>query len=147
MVVGDDGDAAASDEIVRLTLASAPGTDISSLAGKLSLGELAGVLKASAVLVGNDSGPRHLAQAVGTPTVGIYWIGNVINAGALGRTLHRVHLSWVTACPVCGVDVTQVGWTAERCEHENSFVRTVKPAEVYEDIRELTATSLLLRGR
>lgn len=65
-------------------------------------------------MVGNDSGPRHLAQAVGTPTVGVYWIGNVINAGAIGRTLHRVHFSWVSQCPVCGVDVTQVGWTAER---------------------------------
>ncbi|MBG6216761.1 ADP-heptose:LPS heptosyltransferase [Arthrobacter sp. CAN_A6] len=147
VVVGDEGDAAAADEIVRLALASAPGTDISSLAGKLSLGELGGVLKACAVLVGNDSGPRHLAQAVGTPTVGIYWIGNVINAGALGRTLHRVHLSWVTACPVCGVNVTQVGWTAERCVHDDSFVHAVRPAEVYEDVRELTATSLLLRGR
>ncbi|MBG6182472.1 ADP-heptose:LPS heptosyltransferase [Arthrobacter sp. CAN_A214] len=147
VVVGDDGDAAAADEIVRLALASAPGTDIRSLAGKLSLGELTGVLEACAVLVGNDSGPRHLAQAVGTPTVGIYWIGNVINAGALGRTLHRVHLSWVTVCPVCGVDVTQVGWTAERCEHDDSLVHAVRPADVYEDVRELTATSLLLRGR
>jgi hypothetical protein len=98
-------------------------------------------------MVGNDSGPRHLAQAVGTPTVGVYWVGNVINAGALGRTLHRVHLAWVIACPVCGVDVTQVGWTAERCEHEDSLVRQVQPGAVYDDVRELTATSLLLRGR
>ncbi len=146
-MVGDDGDAAVADEIVRLSLDSAPGTDIRSVAGELSLGGLTGVLAASAVMVGNDSGPRHLAQAVGTPTVGIYWIGNVINAGAMGRTLHRVHLSWVTACPVCGVDVTQVGWTAERCEHDDSLVESVRPAAVYEDVRELRATSLLLRGR
>jgi hypothetical protein len=84
---------------------------------------------------------------VGTPTVGVYWIGNVINAGAIGRALHRVHFAWVTACPTCGVDVTQVGWTAERCEHDDSFVGTVRPEAVYEDVRQLMATTLPLRGR
>lgn len=147
LVVGDATDAATADEIVRLALDEHPTADVRSLAGRLSLGELAGVLDRSAVMVGNDSGPRHLAQAVGTPTVGVYWIGNVINAGALGRTLHRVHFSWVSQCPVCGVDVTQVGWTAERCEHDDSLVATVQPDAVYADVAELRATSLLLRGR
>ncbi len=147
LVVGDATDAATADEIVRLALDEHPTADVRSLAGRLSLGELAGVLDRSAVMVGNDSGPRHLAQAVGTPTVGVYWIGNVINAGALGRTLHRVRFSWVSQCPVCGVDVTQVGWTAERCEHDDSLVATVQPDAVYADVAELRATSLLLRGR
>jgi ADP-heptose:LPS heptosyltransferase len=147
LVVGDDSDVPAAEEIVSLARRAAPDAEIRSLAGQLDLGGLAGILAASAVMVGNDSGPRHLAQAVGTPTVGIYWIGNVINAGALGRTLHRVHFSWVTVCPTCGVDVTQVGWTAERCEHDDSFVRPVRPVAVYDDVRELTATSLLLHGR
>ncbi|MHA7238420.1 glycosyltransferase family 9 protein [Arthrobacter sp. TMS1-12-1] len=147
VVVGDATDVPAAEEIVRLALAQDPTADVRSLAGGLSLGELAGVLDRSAVLVGNDSGPRHLAQAVGTPTVGVYWIGNVINAGAVGRTLHRVHFSWVTHCPVCGVDVTQVGWTAERCEHDDSLVAAVQPGAVYADVAELRATSLLLRGR
>ncbi|MEG9248646.1 glycosyltransferase family 9 protein [Arthrobacter sp. Soc17.1.1.1] len=147
VVVGDPTDVPAAEEIVRLALEADPTADVRSLAGQLSLGELAGVLARSAVMVGNDSGPRHLAQAVGTPTVGVYWIGNVINAGAMGRTLHRVHFSWVTQCPVCGVDVTQVGWTAERCEHDDSFVATVQPDAVYADVAELRATSLLLRGR
>ncbi len=147
LVVGDATDAATADDIVRLALERNPAGDVRSLAGRLSLGELAGVLNRSAVMVGNDSGPRHLAQAVGTPTVGVYWIGNVINAGAMGRTLHRMHFSWVTHCPVCGVDVTKVGWTAERCEHDDSFVATVQPDAVYADVAELRATSLLLRGR
>ncbi|WP_043445972.1 glycosyltransferase family 9 protein [Arthrobacter sp. L77] len=147
VVVGDATDVPAAEEIVSLALAQDPAADVRSLAGQLSLGELAGVLDRSAVLVGNDSGPRHLAQAVGTPTVGVYWIGNMINAGAIGRTLHRVHFSWVTHCPVCGVDVTQVGWTAERCEHDDSIVAAVQPAAVYADVAELRATSLLLRGR
>jgi hypothetical protein len=40
-----------------------------------------------------------------------------------------------------------VGWTAERCEHDDSFVATVQPDAVYADVAELRATSLLLRGR
>ncbi|MFB9795615.1 glycosyltransferase family 9 protein [Arthrobacter citreus] len=140
LVVGDDSDRALAEQIVALSLAAAgPGAVVGSVAGKLDIGTLAAVLKTSAVMVGNDSGPRHLAQAVGTPTVGVYWFGNVINAGALGRTRHRVHMSWVSACPVCGVDVTQVGWTAERCPHDDSFVATVDPEAVYADVAELRA--------
>ncbi len=37
-----------------------------------SLVELAAILERCAVYVGNDSGPMHLAAAVGIPTVGIY---------------------------------------------------------------------------
>lgn len=156
VLVGDDGDAPLAADIVQRARAQAQaGTSqtaqsdarIVSLAGQLSLSELTGVLSAATVVVGNDSGPRHLAQAVGTPTVGIYWAGNVINAGAMGRMLHRVHLSWTTQCPVCGVDVTQVGWTAERCEHDDSHVQQIQPDAVYNDVRDLTATTPLLRGR
>ena len=120
---------------------------IESLAGNLSLGELAALLAGSAVVVANDSGPRHLAQALGTSTVGIYWAGNAINAAPLGRSKHRVRLGWVTRCPVCGVDVTQVGWTAPRCPHDESTVKAVEPSEVYEDVLQLTATSPLPHGR
>lgn len=138
LVVGDDGDRELAEQIVALSLAAAgPDADVGSVAGMLDLGTLAALLQASAVMVGNDSGPRHLAQAVGAPTVGIYWFGNVINAGAMGRTRHRVHMSWVSVCPVCGADVTQVGWTAQRCEHDDSFVAAVDPAAVSADVAEL----------
>jgi hypothetical protein len=100
------------------------------------------LLASAAVVVGNDSGPRHLAQALGVPTVGVFWAGNVINAGALGRSLHRIHASWVTACPSCGIDVTQVGWTAPRCPHDDSAVADVAVRDVYEDVRSLAATEL-----
>lgn len=120
---------------------------VESLAGKFSLGELAALLAGCSVVVANDSGPRHLAQALGTPTVGVFWAGNAINAAPLGRSLHRIHLGWVTQCPVCGVDVTQVGWTAPRCQHDESSVAAVAPETVYEDVRQLTAMNLPPHGR
>jgi lipopolysaccharide heptosyltransferase II len=43
-----------------------------NLAGKLSLKETAGLLKRCTMLISNDSGPTHLAAAVGTPVVAIF---------------------------------------------------------------------------
>lgn len=111
------------------------------LTDALPLRELPAVLGAADVMVGDDSGPRHLAVAVGTPTVGVFWFGNVINAGPFDRGRHRVHLAFVTRCPVCGIDVTQVGWTAERCAHDPSYVDEVTPEAVLTDVADLLRTT------
>lgn len=138
IVVGDASDAAAADVIVERADA---GRLVSSVAGEISLGELVGLASVADVFLGNDSGPRHLAQAAGAPTVGVFWIGNLINAGPMGRGRHRVQLSWTTHCPVCGRDATQVGWTAERCEHELSFVTDVSVDAVHDDVRALLTSA------
>jgi len=148
LLVGDETDVPLAGEVVALAQEHTDdGGSIRSVAGRLTLAELSAVLRASDVMLGNDSGPRHLAQAVGTPTVGIYWVGNLIMAGALGRTMHRVHLSWTTHCPECGTDLTQVGWTAPRCGHEFPLTEQVRAEDVYADLAQLRATSLLLRGK
>jgi ADP-heptose:LPS heptosyltransferase len=86
-------------------------------------------------VLANDSGPRHLAEAVGTATVGIFWLGNALNAGSLGRAHHRVLLSWTTRCPVCGVDCTRED--VPRCEHDVSFVAGVPVADALREVVEL----------
>ena len=134
-------------ELAAAVVAAAASPRVVSLAGELELGALAALLGAASVLVGNDSGPRHLAQALGTPTVGLYWAGNLINAGPLGRSRHRVHLSWLTRCPECGVDITQIGWTAPRCPHESTLLAGISVGDVYRDVRMFTARSLLPPGR
>lgn len=143
LVVGSAGER----ELAAAVVEAAGSDRVASLAGELDLGTLAALLDKCDVLVGNDSGPRHLAQALGTPTVGVYWTGNLINAGPLGRSLHRVHLAWVTRCPECGTDVTQVGWTASRCIHNASLLTEINAGAVYEDVRQFTARSPLPRGR
>jgi ADP-heptose:LPS heptosyltransferase len=115
------------------------GDAVSSRAGQVPLGELIGLLAQASVVLGCDSGPRHLAQAVGTATVGIFWFGNVVNAAPMSRARHRIQMSWTTHCPVCGRDCTQVGWTAERCEHDDSFVAEVTTEAVMGDVRDLMA--------
>ncbi len=107
-----------------------------NLCGRLSLGGLTGLLSRCSVVVSNDTGPQHLAAAVGTATVAIYWCGNLINVGPLTRSRHRPAISWRLACPVCGVDCTRV-----RCEHTASFVSDVTPEEVIASARDLLASA------
>jgi ADP-heptose:LPS heptosyltransferase len=145
VIVGDGPDVELASHIAD-TATRGSGAVV-SLAGRLSIPALMGILASATVFVGNDSGPRHLAQAVGVPTVGIYWFGNLINAGPLGRERHRVQLGWTTVCPVCGRDATQVGWSAERCEHDVSFVADVSIDSVFEDAMSLTARTVPARGR
>ena len=101
-------------------------------AGRLSLGGLVGLLSRCRVVVANDTGPLHLAAAVGTATVGIYWCGNLITAGPLTRTHHRPAISWRLHCPVCGVNCT-----TDHCDHSASFVDDVTVEEVTESALEL----------
>lgn len=111
---------------------------------ELSLGGLAGLLAESAVLVANDTGPLHLAAAVGTPTVGIYWIGNLLNGAPPVRGRHRPLAAFTIHCPVCGRDVSTVGFPArggaESCGHRESFVTDVPVAEVLSAVLELADT-------
>ncbi|WP_233160374.1 glycosyltransferase family 9 protein [Actinophytocola xanthii] len=121
-------------EVTSLALARAPEGSVRPLTD-LSLPGLCGVLARAGVLLANDSGPRHLAEAVGTPTVGVFWMGNAINAGSLGRYHHRVLMSWTAACPVCGVDC--VHEEVPRCPHDVSFVADVTVEQAAREVGDL----------
>lgn len=105
------------------------------LCGKLSLSGVCGVLERAALLVSNDTGPLHLALAIGTPCVGIYWLTNLIESSPLRQHGHRPVLSVRTHCPVCGTEnLTQ------RCSHDVSFVDDVSVDEVTSLALELFAS-------
>ncbi len=115
LVGAGDDDRAAAAEIRGRTRAP-----VLDLVGRLTRGGLAGVLARCRVVVGNDSGPRHLAEAVGTATVGVFLERNLLNAGPLTRWRHRVAVSARTDCPVCGLDQSR-----SRCGHDRSLVAGV----------------------
>jgi ADP-heptose:LPS heptosyltransferase len=48
------------------------GIPLHDLSGQLSLGMLGWLLSRSALLISNDSGPVHIANAVGTPVISIF---------------------------------------------------------------------------
>jgi ADP-heptose:LPS heptosyltransferase len=131
IVTGNQPEAGLAEEVVQAM--SAPALN---LAGKVSLGGLAAVLSRSRVVISNDSGPLHLARAVGAATVGIYWIGNMINAGPVTRARHRTAVSWRIDCPVCGLNCTR-----SSCGHDDSFVADVPDVEVRMAAMELLESS------
>ncbi|TNH30345.1 glycosyltransferase family 9 protein [Micromonospora orduensis] len=127
-------------EVVDRVVAAA-GVPVRPQVGTFSLGGLVGCYADCALVVSNDTGPVHLAAAVGTPTVGIFWVGNLITTAHPLRGRHRPISSWMVHCPVCGVDCTP-GIYPHRpgdgeCPHRDSFVTDVPVIEVLEAARDL----------
>ena len=65
--IGADSDGALSDTLAQ----QQPGRFV-NLCGKLQVRESAALIGRAALFVGHDSGPMHLASAVGTPLVAVF---------------------------------------------------------------------------
>jgi ADP-heptose:LPS heptosyltransferase len=74
-----------------------------SLAGELSLGELAALLAVAPLLIANNTGPVHLAAALGTPVVDLYALTN------------PQHTPWIVPSRVLNVDVPCAGCRRSVC--------------------------------
>ncbi|MGN6332105.1 MAG: glycosyltransferase family 9 protein [Motilibacteraceae bacterium] len=134
LVTGTEPEREVVDEVVAAMAGRAePLVDV------LDIGGLAGLLSRASVLVSNDTGPRHLAEAVGTPTVAVYWCGNLVNAGPITRRTQRPHVAWTVHCPVCGADASggPSGTEGRGCDHDVSFVADVPVETVVADAVEL----------
>lgn len=105
VLTGGTGDRAIVDA-VRAGLGDAPVVDVS---GKVDLVTLSAVLAGLDVLVTGDTGPMHMAAAVGTPVVALFGPSNPARYGpnAEAERILRVDLP----CSPCG----QVRLPPERC--------------------------------
>jgi ADP-heptose:LPS heptosyltransferase len=121
VILGGPGEEGAALEVERQwhdCQATLPGNhsprECRNLAGRMSLRELAAVLAESDLLLTNDSGPMHLAAAVGTPTVSIFTCTSPQRAAPYGRGHRHVQTnvpcraSYLKECPsmVCMADLT-----------------------------------------
>jgi lipopolysaccharide heptosyltransferase II len=105
-----------------------------SLAGRLALGELAALLEAAPVLVAGNTGPVHLAAAVGTPVVDIYALTN------------PQHTPWGVPSAVLSHDVSCRWCYKSVCPTGHHLcVRGVKPEAVVEATLRLLESAR--RGR
>jgi ADP-heptose:LPS heptosyltransferase len=59
-------------ELARAALGDRPWPNVFDACGGTTIDELAGLLRRSDVMIGADSGPAHLAAAVGTPVVVLF---------------------------------------------------------------------------
>jgi heptosyltransferase-3 len=68
----------------RIVARTAP--SVVNLVGQLSLERLLAVLKQARLFLGNESGPMHMAAAVGTPVVGLFGSTNPSRWGPVGAS-------------------------------------------------------------
>jgi ADP-heptose:LPS heptosyltransferase len=107
LLIGGPAEAKAIAEI-RAAMA----TDAATLPGGLDARGLAAVLNCADLLFCNDSGPMHLAAAVGTRTVALYGSTSVVNWGPLGEG-HTV-LQPSLPCRDCAAP--------DRCKRPNPYL-------------------------
>jgi lipopolysaccharide heptosyltransferase II len=100
--------------------------DARSLAGRLSLAELGALIDAADLLISNNTGPAHIAAAVGTPVVDLYALTN------------PQHTPWQVASRVLYHDVPCRNCYKSVCPHgHNDCLRQVPPRRVAAAAREL----------
>lgn len=91
------------------TVARAIDAPCLNLAGRTSLCTLGGVLERLAVLVTNDTGPAHIAYALGVPTITIFGAGDPTRyrppqRGPYAALVHAV------PCRPCGLATCPIGY-------------------------------------
>lgn len=117
----------AEQPITESIQAAAPGA-CASLAGRLSVAELAALFAAAPLVIANNSGPAHLAAAVGTPVVNLYALTN------------PQHTPWGVPSRVLSHDVPCKFCYRSICpEGHHDCLRRVSPDAVAEAADELLA--------
>jgi ADP-heptose:LPS heptosyltransferase len=97
-----------------------------SLAGRLDLAELAALIEAAPLLICNNSGPAHVAAAVGTPVVDLYALTN------------PQHTPWAVPSRVLSHDVPCKNCYRSVCpEGHHDCLRRVPPEAVVRAACEL----------
>lgn len=89
--------------------------DVFNLAGRTSIEELPGMLRACDLLITADTGTLHIAAAVGTPTISLFGPSSSLIWAPRGETHHVIRKEW--ACVPCRKKGCQ-GSGSSRCLDE-----------------------------
>jgi len=109
-------------EGIRLTM----GAPSHSLAGRLDLAQLAALIESAPVLVANNTGPVHIAAAVGTPVVDLYALTN------------PQHTPWAVPHRVLNVEVPCRDCHTWYCpEGHHDCLDRVEPGAIVQAVLEL----------
>jgi len=93
----------AADEVLSAKIKDLCKSPVYDFTGRLSLSMLGSLLKKTALLISNDTGPVHIAAAVGTPVVSIFGRNQAGLSPARWRPLgEQVRIVWKdVGCTVC----------------------------------------------
>ncbi|MFH0964048.1 MAG: glycosyltransferase family 9 protein [Planctomycetota bacterium] len=100
-----------------------------SLAGELSLDELIALFERADLLVTNDSGPLHVAEAVGLPTVSLFGPETPVLYGPRGER-HLVIWKGIYCSPCLNAYVNK----ARICRGENRCMAAISTDEVFQAV-------------
>jgi ADP-heptose:LPS heptosyltransferase len=102
------------EEEIAGSVAALVNAPVTNLAGKTSLGGLAAVLSELDLFVTNDTGPGHIATALGVPSVTIFGPADFRRWSPLDTTRHVVVRRQVACSPcphrVCPIDHRCLSW-------------------------------------
>jgi ADP-heptose:LPS heptosyltransferase len=101
------------------------------LTGKLTILQTAALMPLLRLLITADSGPMHIAAAMGTKVVALYGISDPAYTGPFGEG--HVIIRHNEPC---------VGCTAERCVHDRECMKRISVEEVVETVAGVLQVSL-----
>ncbi len=113
----------------RAYVSQCVGEKVYNLAGRLSLPELAGILSGAQAVVSVDTGPMHLAAALGRPVVALFGPTAPWRTGPFGK-IHRV-LRLELPCSPC---------FRKRCP-EPRCLQGLSPEKVWQTLKEVLGNS------
>ncbi|MBI3355168.1 MAG: glycosyltransferase family 9 protein, partial [Nitrospirae bacterium] len=130
-VIGSSDERHDADQLGALT--KSPFID---LTGEVPLGCLPALLSKAALMITNDSGPMHVAAALGTPVLALFGPTSAVRTGPYGDG-HRV-LTEQVPCSPCFSRV---------CRHspEMECLHLITPTDVVEAARRLLTTHAIFR--
>ncbi|MFH0839253.1 MAG: glycosyltransferase family 9 protein [Candidatus Omnitrophota bacterium] len=111
--------------------------DTINLCGTLKLRELAALLKRTALLFTNDSGPLHLAESLGVPTVSLFGPETPVLYGPVGDN-HLVFYKNLYCSPCLNVyNMKTAMYGDKRCfEGKNICMQAITVEEVLEEAKK-----------
>ena len=113
---------AKSHQAIEKTISGLPRTY--NLAGKTSLRELIASIDATSLFISNDSGPMHIASALGKPLIALFGSTNSKKTGPYQATILEKHVS----CAPCML---------RRCPIDFRCMRAISVDEVFQSIKDL----------
>jgi heptosyltransferase I len=116
-----------------------------NLVGKTNLKELLAVLKRAVVTIAPDTGPAHLANAVGTPVIGLYATSNPERTGPYLQRELTVNQYPEALKAESGKDVDQVRW-GQRVRNPQAMMSISVAAVIEKLAAVLTADAQLPLG-
>ena len=117
---------APADGPFALRILAAGAGDVIDITGQTSLRELIAVMERAAIAIGPDSGPMHVAAAVGTPVVALFGATSPARSGPWGW--HHLVVRGDAPCAPCYLS---------RCPIGQVCMEQITPATVMERVRQV----------